>query len=136
MVGHICLLHEISLLDAFTEVALVDRLSQDSLEDMLQLCEREHLRQEIETQWSVVDASAELHHGIVDHQSVVGVHLRKLVERDPLETIFFSQRVVLVLYVDERTVGYRHHSVTRVTVYFTEGANLTHIHLVEPCQFK
>ncbi len=73
---------------------------------MLQLCERKQGWQQIKAQGLRVDMAPQHAQGIFDHRVMIGVEFWQLVKGDPLKSKFLPQRVIVVLDVDERTVGY------------------------------
>ena len=106
LVDELSLLNKVDLFDALSEVSLVNGTTKNGFIDVLQLCEREEVGQQIEAQRLGLDASAQQGDGFADHLVMVGVELRQLAEVGPLQFVLLAQLVVVVVDIDKCAVGH------------------------------
>ena len=50
--------------------------------------------------------------------------------------MFLLEYGVIILDIDQRAIGYRYHTFTRVATHGTKSAHLFHVKILQPCQFE
>ena len=135
LVNEFSLLDIIHILDALAEIALVDFLTDDSLIKALQLCECEEWWQQLETDGTSFYFITHQFESPVHHLVVVGIHGWNLVDLYPFNTVLLAKFIIVVIDIDKCIIGYRDHTLSRVTVYSAKSTNLAHIDIVQTCQF-
>ena len=100
---------------------------------MLKLSQRKEVGEELEAQRLMIDATADLTDGVVNHDTVVGIEFWKLIQTYPFQTVFDAETIIVIYHIDEGAIGDGDNSLTWVTVDSAECTHLSYIKVLHSC---